>query len=200
MIEVVPWCGPSSVSFAATFSHGEKEKGWCSGVGTGSQVLFDLLENGLRVSQHFVVLKSQDTNALRFEPLGTLKVVGLGFRAVVGRAVQFNHQQFFVAVKVSPISPQHFLANKFTKLKFAIPQIKPQPCLRRRQILTTRSSQRSAIRRHIALYLSNPFSRREKVAAKLTDEGASESNPVAISIHQTRACPRASKAGTSWLI
>ncbi len=150
---------PSSGSFLATFpprgrSSGElfvwvgvkplyqRERGRGEGL-TDSAKYLGHLEHDLGIA------KSDDSQASSFEVLGSFKVVGLGFGGVVARAVKFNDELSFMAVKIGAVSSDDFLSYKFAVLESSVSQFVPQSRFGNCRVLTSFPCKLNQVTRHV---------------------------------------------------
>jgi hypothetical protein len=148
--------GPSSVSFADTFSRfrGRRNFGG-GGLGFGEMGLNGFEDFG-RVLEDLVVLESDDFQALGFEPSGSLKILGLVFWQVVNGSVEFDHQAFFKAIIIGSVTSNHCLSSEFSSRKPPVTKQHPQRRLRRSHLLSSLLSQPNQPSSHPQTLASNP--------------------------------------------
>ena len=137
---------------------------------------FDGLEDGGQVAQYGFVGEAKHTIALRFEPLGALEVINLGFWCVMTRAVNLDDQHGLITEEIGTVTPDDLLPHKLPILEPPVTQPLPQLRLRRRHVSPALPRQNFQIfLRHtnritVASFVTpadhnfTPFSPREKVA------------------------------------
>jgi hypothetical protein len=176
------WRGPSSVSFADTFSHFRGRRNFAGRLGLG-EVGLDGFEDFGRVVEDLMVSEPDDFEALGFEPLGSLEIVGFDFGQVVNGSVEFDHQALLETIEVGSVTSNDGLSPEFSSIKPPITKQHPQRRFCRSHPLPSLLSQPNQPSSHLQTVTSSPsqlsrhqppksFSREsgEKVSAKLTDE------------------------------
>ena len=104
-------------------------------------MLFDFVENGAGVEKNGVILKSNDSDILVFEELGSFAVVFYSFFCEMMGAVEFNSQAFTGAIEVENVPAYTVLSSEFSSVEFFVLEKCPQKCFCLRAAIPQRFSE-----------------------------------------------------------
>jgi hypothetical protein len=121
----------------------------------GFEIRFDGFQDEDRMLEDFLVSESDDFQALGFEPLGSLEIVGFDFGSVVNGSIEFDHQAFFNAVEVGSVTSHHSLSSELTTGKPPITKQHPKRRFRRSHVLPSLLSQPNQPSSHAKNLIAN---------------------------------------------
>ncbi len=139
----------------------QRERGWGEGL---SNCFADSRQYLGQFPRYFLIAESNYAQPSSLEPRCSFQIVSSSFRAFVARAVQFNNQLCFVAVKIGAVTSKHFLTNKFMVFQAAVAELIPQGRFGLRVVFASFSSKLNQITRHANNNTPPLLLPREKVA------------------------------------
>ena len=111
------------------------------------QRIVDQLHHALRIAIHVDIPNSNDAVSLRRQPRRALAIPG--FLADVRFAIEFQHQPFFMTVKINCVRSNRLLSAKLYSVEAPIAQQAPQSPLRRSHALPQAAGALFLLRREI---------------------------------------------------